>query len=108
MALLLLVLQTLILVAGLALIGRFLVGAFSWGRRGENPIYQLFEIVSRPATRLVRFITPRIVLDRHVPLAAFALCLLGYLAVGFYHRDVCLADLGQNGCEKWAQARAAR
>jgi uncharacterized protein YggT (Ycf19 family) len=62
MALALLILQTLILIAGLALIGQFLVGIFNWKRRQENFVYQLFGIVSRPVVRLVRLITPRIVL----------------------------------------------
>lgn len=108
MALVLLVIQTVVFVAGLALMGQFLVGAFSWGRREQNPIYQLFGIVARPAVRLVRAITPRVVLDRHVPLAAFVLCFVGYFALGFVHRDVCLQDLRQNACEKWAQARSVQ
>lgn len=104
MALALLILQTLILVAGLALIGQFLVGIFNWKRRQENFVYQLFGIVSRPVVRLVRLITPRIVLDQHIPLATFLLLLVGYFAVGLWHRDVCLADLAARGCERWAQA----
>jgi hypothetical protein len=36
---------------------------------------------------------------------AFLLCLIAYFAIGFAHRDVCLSDLGQKGCEKWQQAR---
>lgn len=106
MALSLLILQTLILVAGLALVGQFVVGIFNWKRRHENFIYQLLAIVSRPATRLVRLITPRIVLDQHIPLATFLLLLVGYFAVGLWHRDVCLADLAQRGCERWVQAYA--
>jgi uncharacterized protein YggT (Ycf19 family) len=107
MAFLLLVLQTLLLIAGLALFGQLLVGAFGWGRREQNPVYQLFAIVAKPATGLIRAITPRVVLDRHIPIATFMVCLVAYFAVGFYHRDVCLSDLGQKGCEKWVQARAA-
>jgi hypothetical protein len=106
-ALLLLILQTVILIAGLALVGQFIVGAFAWGRREQNPIYQLLGIIARPAVSLVRLVTPRIVLDRHIPIATFLLCLFAYFGVGFAHRDVCLSDLGQQGCTKWAQARGA-
>lgn len=106
MALVLLILQTLILIAGLSLAAQFIVAIFNWRRRHENPVYQLFDIVTRPVTRLVRLITPRIVVDQHIPLAAFALLVVGYLAVGLAHRDVCLSDLGQPGCEKWAAVRA--
>lgn len=108
MALGLLILQTVILVAGLALLGQFVVGIFSWSRRHENFVYQMFEIVSRPAVRLVRAITPRIVMDQHIPLATFLLLLMGYFVVGLWHREVCLGDLTQAGCEKWVEAYARR
>jgi uncharacterized protein YggT (Ycf19 family) len=98
--------QTLILVAGLALLGQLIVGAFHWGRRHENVVYQLLAIVTRPLVRVVRMITPRIVLDRHVPAVVFLLCLIAYFAVGFSHRAVCLDDLTQRGCEKWLEARS--
>ncbi len=106
MALFLLMLQQVILVAGLALLGQFVVAIFNWNRRGENFVYQLFGILTRPVVRLVRLITPRVVLDQHVPLAAFLLLLFGYFAVGFWQRDVCLADLTQAGCDRWVAARA--
>jgi uncharacterized protein YggT (Ycf19 family) len=106
LALLLLIVHTLLFIAGLALFGQFVVGLFNWGRRGENVIHQLLAIVGRPVVRAVRCITPRLVLDQHVPVVAFLLCVFGYLAVGFYQRGVCLDDLSQPGCAKWAQARS--
>jgi uncharacterized protein YggT (Ycf19 family) len=62
MALLLLIAQTLLFVAAMALVGQFLVGLFSWRRRHENVIYQLFGMVARPVVRAVRVVTPRLVL----------------------------------------------
>ena len=106
MALFLLILQQLILVAALALAGQFIVAIFNWNRRHENFVYQLFAILTRPLVRLVRLVTPRVVLDQHVPLATFLVLLIGYLAVGFWQRDVCLGDLAQAGCERWATARS--
>jgi uncharacterized protein YggT (Ycf19 family) len=104
-ALLLLILQTVIFIAGLALLAQFIVGLFAWGRRGDNVVYQLLGIVTRPAVRLVRAATPRVIVDQHVPAVAFLLCLVGYFALGLGHRDVCLDDLRQPGCTKWLQAR---
>ncbi|HEU0198917.1 MAG TPA: hypothetical protein VFR86_00625 [Burkholderiaceae bacterium] len=106
MPLALIILQTLLLVAGLSLFGQAVVGIFNWRQRHENFVYQLFGIVSRPLVRMVRVITPRIVIDPHVPLVAFLLCVIGYFALGFWHRDVCLADLQQLGCAKWVEARS--
>ncbi len=106
MALLLVIVHTLILVAGLSLLGQGVVGIFNWRRRHENFVYQVFAIVTRPVVSVVRRITPRVILDEHVPLVAFLLLLMGYFGVGLWHRDVCLADLTQTGCTKWAAARA--
>jgi uncharacterized protein YggT (Ycf19 family) len=105
-AMLLVVLHTLILVAGLSLLGQGIVGIFNWRRRHDNFVYQLFAIITRPVVMAVRAVTPRVVLDEHVPLVAFLLLLIGYFAVGLWHRDVCLDDLTQAGCAKWAAARA--
>jgi len=104
MALVLLVLQTLILVAGLALFGQFVVGIFNWGRRHDNFVYQLFTIVTKPVVGLVRAVTPRVILDQHVPAVAFLVLFLGYFAVGLWHRDVCMDNVAAHGCERWAAA----
>lgn len=102
LALFYLMTQTLVLVASLALLGQLLVGAFSWTRRHQNLLYRLFELIARPVVKLVRLVTPKVVLDRHVPIAAFVIMLFAYFWLGFEHRDACKAQLSQRGCEKWA------
>jgi hypothetical protein len=104
-ALFLVIVQTLLLVAGLSLLGQMIVGLFNWGRRRENIVYQLLGIVASPAVKLARLVSPRVVMDEHVPAVAFLLLVVGYFVVGFFHRDVCLADLTQAGCTRWAAAR---
>ena len=106
MALLLVILHTLILVAGLSLLGQGIVGLFNWRRRHENFVYRVFAIIARPVVSFARLVTPRVILDQHVPLVAFLLLLFGYFGVGMWHREVCLQDLTQTGCAKWAAARA--
>ncbi len=104
MALLLLVLQTLILIAGMALFGQFIVGIFNWGRRHDNFVYQLFAVLTKPVVKVVRAVTPRVIIDGHVPAVAFLLLFMGYFAVGLWHRDVCMDNVAANGCERWAAA----
>ncbi len=104
MAFALLIAQSLVLVNGLALIGQLLVGAFNWPARQQNIVYRLFQLIASPAVKLVRLVTPRIVLDRHIPIAAFLLLFFGYFWLGFQVREVCRADLSQAGCEKWVAA----
>ena len=104
MALYILMAQTLVLVAVLALLGQAMVGAFNWAKRRDNVLYRLFELIARPVVKLVRLISPKVILDRHVPIAAFAFLLVIYFWLGFEHRESCKAQLNQASCEKWAEA----
>jgi len=106
LALLLVIVHTLILVAALALLGQGLVGIFNWRRRHENFVYQVFSIVTRPVVAVVRRITPRVVIDEHVPLVAFLLLVFGYFGIGLWHRDVCLGNVNQAGCARWAAVQS--
>lgn len=99
-----LVAQTLVLVAGLALLGQLLVGVFNWRRRRENLLYGLFELIARPVVKVIRWITPKVVVDRHIPIAAFMLLFFAYFWLGFEHREACRAQILQPGCDKWASA----
>ena len=104
MAFALLALQTLVLVAALALFGQLMVGIFNWRAREQNLVYRLFKVVASPVVRLVRLVTPKVVLDQHIPIAAFMVLLFAYFWLGFEHRSACREDLAQAGCEKWAAA----
>ena len=44
----------------------------------SNVFYRLLQTIGSPFTRLCRWITPRFVLDRHMPLVAVSLLLVGY------------------------------
>jgi hypothetical protein len=96
--------QTLVLVAGLALLGQGLVGIFNWRARQRNLVYRLFQLVASPVVKIVRLVTPKVVIDQHIPIAAFLLLFFVYFWLGFEHRDACRADVAQAGCEKWAAA----
>jgi hypothetical protein len=67
------VLRALVEVALLALLGQGLLALLAGARRDTNPIYVLFKIVTKPAIRAARWITPRLVLDKHIPFVAFFL-----------------------------------
>ncbi len=65
------ILRALVEVAMLSLLGQGAVALLAGARRHSNPIYQLFAIVTRPVIRLARLITPRAIIDKHVPFVAF-------------------------------------
>jgi uncharacterized protein YggT (Ycf19 family) len=67
------VLRALVEVALLALLGQGAVALLAGARRQANPIYQLFAIITKPVLRVVRFITPKPIIDKHLPFVAFFL-----------------------------------
>lgn len=84
-------LRTLVEVAGWALLGQGLLALLAGRRRHDNLIYQIFEIVTRPVVRAVRWITPRIVLDAHIPFVAFFLLFWLWLGLAWLRHDICAA-----------------
>lgn len=81
----------------LALLGQWLLGLLAGARRERNPFYRALQIVTQPVMRLVRLITPRVVLDRHIPLAAFVLLAMAWLLATIAKVNLCL-QLGVQAC----------
>ncbi len=98
MAFVLVIIKAVLEVAALALFAQFLVGVFAWGRRKANPVYRLFEIVSGPMTRLTRLVTPKVVVDRHIPLATFLLIVFAWVIVLVELASSCRSDPAQQAC----------
>ena len=67
------VLRAVVEVALLALLGQGLLALLAGARRDTNPIYMLFKIVTKPAIVAARWITPKLVIDKHIPFVAFFL-----------------------------------
>jgi hypothetical protein len=70
--------------AGLFLAGRGLLYILAGRRRAENIFYQVFCIVTNPLLKAARFVTPRIVMDKHIPVVALVLLLWIWLAIVFW------------------------
>jgi hypothetical protein len=104
MAFALLAAQQLVLVAALALLGQFVVSLFNYRAREQNLVYRLFKLIASPVVKLVRLVTPKVVLDQHIPIAAFLVVLFAYFWLGFEHRASCRQDLAQPSCDRWAAA----
>lgn len=106
MTLALAMLRTVVLVAGLSLAGRWLVGLLAGAGRERNAIYQLLSVVASPAVSLARRLLPRRASERQAALFAGFLALVIYFGAGLWERDLCLRDLSQAACANWAAARA--
>jgi hypothetical protein len=81
MLMLLDILKALLEVAGLALLGQGLLFLLAGAKRQGNVVYQAFATVTRPVIRFTRFITPRVVLDRHLGLVAFLFVAMAWFFV---------------------------
>lgn len=77
-------------VALLALAGQWVLGLLAGAQRERNLFYQVFQIVTRPVVAGVRYITPQVVIDRHVPLVAFLLLAFVWLIVTYLKIDMCV------------------
>jgi hypothetical protein len=86
------VFRALVEVAGLFLLGQGLLYLLAGARRESNMIYQLFQIVTRPVIRLVRLITPGIIVDRHIPVVAFFLLFWLWIVLAYVRRIICDAN----------------
>jgi len=84
-------------IALMALLGRWVLGLIAGQKREQNLFYQLLDIMARPFVWSARWITPRAVLDRHVPLVAFCLLSFTWLVVTLWRIQVCI-EVGIEQC----------
>lgn len=91
MLLLLSVLKLIFEIALLCLLGQGLLYLLAGQRRERNFFFQLFQILTRPFTAIVRRITPARVADRHVPFVAFFVLLIAWAVVTFEKIRLCIS-----------------
>lgn len=77
-------------VALLALFGQWVLGLLAGAKKDQNLFYQILQIVGKPFVAVARVITPRIIIDRHVPLVAFFLLAFVWLGVTLLKIQTCL------------------
>ena len=82
--------KLLVEIALMALAGQFVLGLLAGQRRDSNFFYRILQVVTNPVVRGVRLITPRLVLDRHLPIASFVLLATIWLMVTLVKIDLCL------------------
>ena len=67
------ILKALVEVAAAFMLGQGVLYVLAGSRRQDNFVYQLFALLTRPVFRLTRAITPRLVRDDHIWVAALLL-----------------------------------
>lgn len=84
-------------IALMALAGQFLLGLLAGARREGNLFYQLLTMLTNPFVKGARWLAPRVVLDRHVPLVAFLLLAFVWLVATIAKVQICLS-IGVQAC----------
>ena len=83
------ILRALTEVAMLSLLGQGLVAFLAGSRRATNPIYQLFNVITGPVVKAVRFVTPKVIIDRHLPFVTFFLLFWLWILLAYVKRIMC-------------------
>lgn len=90
MLLLVEILKLLAEIALMALAGQWVLGLLAGRRRDENLFYQLFQVLTKPLIRGARLVSPKVVLDQHLPLVAFFLLLFLWVIATLAKIDICV------------------
>jgi hypothetical protein len=85
-------LRALVEIAGCFMLGQGLLYLFAGRKRNENFVYQLFALLTRPVMKISRAITPRLVRDNHIPVAAFLLLLWLWIGLAIAKRHICVSQ----------------
>ncbi len=100
--------MTLVIVKGLIelavmfILGRAVLGFLVGSNRVQNVFWQILDIAARPALALTRAVSPKVVLDRHIPLATLAWLLVAWFVVLKMKIEACLGyglTQGLNACQ---------
>jgi hypothetical protein len=83
------ILRALVEVAMLFLLGQGLLALLAGRGRDNNPMYKLFVIVTGPVVKAMRFVTPKQIIDKHIPYMAFAVLFWLWIALAWLKRLYC-------------------
>ena len=81
--------KALVELAGLFILGQGLLYLLAGRKREGNLFYGLLKVLTRPVYAAVRFITPKAIVDRHIPIAAFVLLFWLWVILTFAKIQIC-------------------
>jgi hypothetical protein len=83
------VVKALVELAGFFLLGQGLLYLLGGEKREQNLAYQIVCVLTGPVTRLTRRITPKAVVDRHIPLVAFLILFWIWVLASWVKGQIC-------------------
>jgi hypothetical protein len=85
-------LRAVVEVALLALLGQGVLALLAGSGRDSNIVYKLFKTVTAPVLVAVRFITPKVVIDKHLPFVAFFVMFWLWILLAWVKQRLCAID----------------
>jgi len=82
--LLLVIVKALAELAFMFLLGRGILYILAGPKREGNIFYGVLRVVTDPVFKVARFVTPRVVLDNHIPFVSVVLVAWVWLAIVFW------------------------
>ena len=98
MLLAMVILKSLVELSLMFIVGRFILGLLAGAKRQTNVFWQLLDVASKPALWLTRRVSPRLILDQHIPLAAASWLIIAWVLVAMVKIDICL-QAGASACQ---------
>lgn len=86
------ILRALVEVALLTLLAQGLLALLAGAGRSKNPVYRLFQIVTGPVLKAMRHVTPKAIIDKHLPYVAFFLLFWLWILLAYVKRTLCGFD----------------
>ncbi len=94
MLLIVVIVKSLIELSLMFIVGRFVLGLLVGAKRQTNVFWQLLDIAAKPALWLTRAISPKLILDQHIPLAAASWLLVAWVFSVKLKVDLCIQNTG--------------
>ena len=94
MLLVVVILKSLIELSLMFILGRFLLGLMAGAKRQTNIFWQMLDIAAKPALWLTRAVSPKLILDQHIPLAAASWLLVAWVLTIKTKVDLCIEATG--------------
>ena len=98
MLLVVVILKSLIELSLMFVVGRFILGLLAGAKRQSNVFWQLLDVASKPALWVTRRVSPKLILDQHIPLAAVSWLIIAWVLVVMAKIDICL-QVGAAACQ---------
>jgi hypothetical protein len=98
MLLTIIILKSLIELSLMFIVARFILGLLAGAKKESNIFWQLLDVAAKPALWLTRKISPKLILDQHIPFAAASWLLIAWVFVVKTKIDICV-NLGVASCQ---------